>query len=419
MPAEILPRGVSVVYRTRRGREVKLYQVRVGWQGKRELVGRFDTLRDAKTALLLAQADILRGIFIPPSAVRRARREAERIELSARLNGYKVKDLARDWLDHVRRMGRKESTLYTYSKRIEGHILPELGELPVEAITPQLVQAWFDALDSKHGNGVSRGTYMMLAGMFTFATGQARGQSHDFAPLVERSPCRVAGATVHKPVKPSDAAHKVIDAEQVADIARNMPDREALAVLLGGHLALRIGEVLGLQRGDVVGEWLHVARQLQSRGAGLRVDTPKSDAGRRELPIPPDLAAAVRRHLERFVGEGRDAPLFPREARGAQHTHPNTLRKHFRVAVEQANVDRAQRSEVDGVPRDPIPSGFVFHSLRHTALTRLGERGATAEELKAFGGHRDAATVQRYQHATRSRLASLAALLVVSVPDVA
>lgn len=394
MADEVLPRGVSVVYRTRRGREVKLYQVRVTWQGRRELVGRFETLRDARYAQTLAQADVLRGTFVPPSHVRNARRAEEEAERLARFNSYTVKDLARDWIGHVRAMGRKESTLYTYEKRINGQILPHFGELPVDAVTAQSVQDWFDELDAKHGNGVSRGAYMMLSGMFTYAAGKAKGQPYGFKPLVAETPCRVVGATKHKPVRATGAAEKVITDEQLAALADAMPEGERLAVLLGGWQALRIGEVLGLQRGDVSGEWLRVARQLQSRGQGLRLDAPKTAAGVRDLPLFPVVFKALEAHLRDHVADGDDAPLFPRTPKGDKYLHPNVLRQHFGPAVEATKG---------------VPAGFVFHGLRHTALTRLGQRGATLEELKLFAGHQDSATVQRYQHATKQRLASLVA----------
>lgn len=142
------------------------------------------------------------------------------------------------------------------------------------------------------------------------------------------------------------------------------------------------------------GDWLSVARQLQSRGQGLRIDIPKTEAGIRELPIFPAVAKELQRHLDNHVGDADDAPLFPRTARGDVPLHPNVLRRHFTAAVKATHG---------------IPDTFVFHGLRHTALTRLGQRGATLEELKKFAGHRDSATVQRYQHATRTRLASLVA----------
>lgn len=397
-----LPRGISTTTRSRNGRDVKLYQVRVTWQGRRELIGRFETLRDARAALDIARGDIARGTFVPPRTVRAELLEGYRAERAARLNAYTVRELADDWLDHVRRMGRKQSTIYTYRKKVDGHVLPHFGAMPVDAVTAQEVQDWFDALDAEHGNGVSRGAYMMLSGMFTYATGKASGQSPSFRPIITESPCRVAGAAKHKPVTSREAEDVVITDDQLSAIVAAMPPADRLAVLLGGWQALRIGEVLGLQRRDVRAGWLTIARQLQSRGAGLQYDTPKTTAGVRNLPILSIIAEAVDQHLEQHVGTATDSPLFPRTKRGAQPIHPNNLRKHLDAAIAAANAKLAAEE------RPQIPPTFTFHSLRHTALTRLGNSGATTEELKLFAGHSDDKTVQRYQHATRDRLAALA-----------
>lgn len=419
MPAKPknLPRGINAVRRQRYGRQVTLYEVRVTYQGRRELVGRFETLGDAKTAKLLADADIVRGAFIPPRVERAVRREQHLAELDSRLHGYKVRDLVDDWLRHIERMGAKQSTIYTYRRRVDRHVLPHFGDVPVEAVTPRMVEDWFNQLEANNGNGVTRGSYMMLAAAFTYATGAARGQSAGFTPIVERSPCQIAGATVHKPVKPANAEAKVLPSTQVRAIAEAMPATQQLTVLLGGFMALRIGEVLGLQRRDIEDDQhpghasaqLAVRRSLQSRGSGLRLDTPKTAAGERRLPIPAAMRPLVKTHLAEHVGDDPTAPLFPRSRKGADYLHPNTLRKHFKAAIVTANLAIEERNMRAKTAKEPlIPASFVFHGLRHTALTRIGEDGATTEELKAWAGHVDAATVQRYQHATAKRLASLA-----------
>lgn len=78
MAVQVLPMGVSITHRNRRRvrngmpetYQKKLYQVRVTWLGRREFVGRYENLTDAKHALTLAQADILRGVFTGSSQLR-------------------------------------------------------------------------------------------------------------------------------------------------------------------------------------------------------------------------------------------------------------------------------------------------------------------------------------------------------------
>jgi len=49
------------------------------------------------------------------------------------------------------------------------------------------------------------------------------------------------------------------------------------------------------------------------------VGTPKSDAGTRDIAIPPHLMPLIKEHLKKHVGPGKDALLFP----GADGGHLN------------------------------------------------------------------------------------------------
>jgi integrase/recombinase XerD len=53
--------------------------------------------------------------------------------------------------------------------------------------------------------------------------------------------------------------------------------------------------------------------------------------------------------------------------------------------------------------------GALVHALRHTAATRLVERGATAVELMDFLGHRSLSTSQGYLSATAASVRAAAA----------
>jgi len=45
-----------------------------------------------------------------------------------------------------------------------------------------------------------------------------------------------------------------------------------------------------------------------------------------------------------------------------------------------------------------LPATFVVHSLRHTALTRLGEAGCDAFSIMRIAGHSSVRVSQRYVH---------------------
>ena len=113
MPAE-LPRGI-VMYRG-------LYRVRISVGGKRHLVGDYTNLTDAKAALTLAKADVVRGVYQSPEEVK-AEREAERAReaaiLLAAAKAIEEKELtvstwAIKWLGQLIETGRSDGTLRTY-----------------------------------------------------------------------------------------------------------------------------------------------------------------------------------------------------------------------------------------------------------------------------------------------------------------
>ena len=109
-------------------------------------------------------------------------------------------------------------------------------------------------------------------------------------------------------------------------------------MLLSGWCALRIGEVLALRRRHVTTDpdgtaWVRVESQVQARGSGVREESPKSDAGRREVPVPPVIVADLAAHLDAYAAPGPDGLLFPRVGGGNGLNNPNTVRKRFNTAL--------------------------------------------------------------------------------------
>lgn len=393
--AEKLPRGID---RKPGGQ----YRARIFRDGKRHTLGAFQAIGDAEAALSIARGEIARGTFVPPDEQKAQRIEAAKERQRARIS---VDQLAEQWFAWLEKIGRSRGTVYTYRSRYRTHIAPTFGVRPVVDVTGDDVDDWHADLLSAHGNGVARPAYLTLSSLFQYAAGKARDQPRSFVPLIPESPVQTVGATKHKRVK--DGGDTVLTPSQVRQVAAEAPERYKLAVLLSGTIALRLGEVLALRRGDVATDphgqaWLRVERQLQARGQGLYVSPPKSEAGIRDLPIPAHVAEHVTDHLKAHVARAKASLLFPRTNKGAEFTHPNTLRNAFNSAVEAAFA---------GMDEEDQPGPAVFHTLRHSALTRLGQQGATLAELMTFAGHSDSSTVLKYQHSTRNRLAMLAASL--------
>jgi integrase len=133
-------------------------------------------------------------------------------------------------------------------------------------------------------------------------------------------------------------------------------------VLLASWCGLRFGELAELRRSDVdlTNGVIHVRRGMVRAKADdpngaklvLLVKGPKSDAGRRDVTIPPHLLPAVADHVKHHAQVGPQGLLFPAGHGG--HLVPSTLYRVFYPAREAA-----------GRP------DLRFNDLRHTGATLL------------------------------------------------
>jgi len=75
------------------------------------------------------------------------------------------------------------------------------------------------------------------------------------------------------------------------------------------------------------------------------------------------------------------------------------------LTVDRCDHLWAKARKAIGLAHDPE---FVIHALRHTSLTRLAAAGVDALRIKAFAGHKQIATTQRYVHLAAHDLRDLA-----------
>ena len=156
-------------------------------------------------------------------------------------------------------------------------------------------------------------------------------------------------------------------------------DRFELAAVLGLTLGLRRGEILGLQWGDIdlEAETIGINRTLKYQsGIGLVTDEPKTNAGRRELPILRIHDEAIRRHrLNQNQERLRTKTSWPEEK--------FVFVNKFGGPVDPRNFVRwwHEVCERAGLPRTR------FHETRHSAATLMLEDGASLEQISKILGH--------------------------------
>jgi integrase len=275
------------------------------------------------------------------------------------------------------------STRVLYGSTLRKQILPALGEVPVTAITPPMVRDWHAKLRTQTGPTQRARAYSLLRTIMNTAIADE---------VIASNPCRVRGAGAARrarQIRPATLA-------ELETIAGSVPPRYKLMILLAAWCALRFGELAELRRADIDlrGGVVHVRRGVIRTPDGRAVKGPKSEAGKRDVAIPPHLMPIVRDHMARHVAASRDALVFPASENTGLHIRPSSL-----YAVYHPARDKAGRPDLR------------FHDLRHTGAVLAAATGATLAELMARLGHSTVTAAMRYQHAAADRDKAIAAAL--------
>ncbi|MCU1624093.1 MAG: putative prophage phiRv2 integrase [Frankiales bacterium] len=320
----------------------------------------FDTKLDA-AAWLRAQNDAVdRGVWAPE----------EKRESGLTLGAYAETWLAsRDLTPRTRAL---------YREQLDSLILPALGGVRLDRLTPTTVANWYATLNPKTPTRRAQ-TYSLLRSICRTAV------KFD---LIDASPCRIDGGGSTR----KNHTTKIATLDELEKMVTAITPRYQAMVLLAAWCGLRFGELAELRRKDLDldAPVVRVSRGMTRVDGEVVIGAPKSEAGRRAVTIPPHLVPALAEHLDAHVEPEPDALLFPAQHGG--HMAPASLYRVWYPAREAA-----------GRP------DLRFHDLRHTGATLAAQTGATLADLMHRLGHSTPAAALIYQHAAAGRDRDIAA----------
>lgn len=292
-----------------------------------------------------------------------------------------VRDYAEKWLLE-RDLAPK--TRHLYRELLDGRILPELGDVMMRAVTPADIRAWWVTLNAERATP-TRNThaYQLLKTIFNTARDDK---------LVAENPCQIRSAA--KPPKPRDV--QALTTVELDKVAEAFPERYRVAVYVAAWCGVRFGELSELRRKDVQVTpekcVIKVRRQATRVGNALEIGPPKSEAGIRDVVVPPHVADALREHMKARTGRGPESLVFT-TTRG-QRLSTTAFTKSLKKGL--ATIGK---------------SDMRVHDLRHVGATWAAIAGATTKELMARIGHATPAMAMRYQIAAADRDAAIAAAM--------
>ena len=314
------------------------------WAGAVEL-GVIDGKRQRKVVKAKTKAEVLRKM--------RALQGTVDSGLPVPDNSTTTGDWLRWWLSDVLPGTVKAGTLTNYTDVLEAYVIPLVGKVPLAKLGPEHVQSMMRALER---SGLSPRTVGLARTVLRRSLGDAVRWSK-----VPRN----AAALVRAPRKAETRTEDALSAKEATAVLKAASgDRlEALAVLVLA-VGMRQGEALSLRWDDV-----------DLKAGTVRITESKTEAGRRNVALPPFATAALKAHRgrqreERMAADYWDDPgLVFTTSIGTKLDRRNVLRWWHDLTV-RAGVGRRR-----------------FHASRHTAATLMLNNGVPLEVVSATLGH--------------------------------
>jgi len=310
-----------------------------------------------------------------------------------------VNDVFELWCDLKR--GLKDNTFQNYKYMYNMFVRPTFGKLRIASVKKSDVKRFYNRMADEKILKIATidNVHTVLHQVFNLAVddGYIRinptdnmlkelKQSHNFE--VEKR-----------------KALTVAEQKLFVDFIKNHPQYNhwypVFAVMLG--TGMRVGEVVGLRWCDIdldegiidVNHTLVYYNHGDNKGCSFSVNTPKTKAGERTIPMLDDVKKAFLMEKENQELSGVKCKAivdcytdFIFVNRYGDVQHQGTLNKAIRRIIRDCNDEVLLKGEENPVLLPP----FSCHSLRHTFTTRLCESGINVKVIQDVLGHADIST---------------------------
>ncbi len=290
-----------------------------------------------------------------------------------------VQEYIEQWLEEIHKPTVKLSTHKNYRELLVNYIIPGLGRIKLQALTPQQVQAFYS---KKLSDGLSPKTINNIHGLLHKALSNAVKWN-----ILPRNVCDAV-----TPPRIPRKEKTVLTIEQAYTLLRQIKNHRMEALFtLAMVTGMRCGELLALrwQDIDLANCSLQVKRTVNyMKGYGHVESEPKTVKSRRQIRLPLFVVEVLLRHRTRQEEQRResanawiDRDLVFTTVEG-NYIALTTLRRAFNSVLKQA-----------GLPH------MRFHDLRHSAATILLSRGTHPKVVQEILGHSQIAmTLDVYSH---------------------
>lgn len=286
-------------------------------------------------------------------------------------------DFLSDWLE-IRKSNIKTKTYDGYRYIIESHVIPAIGNIPLDKLNPIHLQKYYASKLKVLSPKTVRNHHNLIRVALKMAVKWKKAY-YNVADAVELPSYN------EQEVTPLD----INELSKLFKVVKN-DTRIFIPILLAGAMGMRAGEVYGLKWDDINFEecYLTINRALQRNSEGLVFVYPKTEKSKRAMLIPKTLLLILKKHkVEQskfkliFGADYQDNNLVNCQPNGTPWD-PNSNSKYFRKIADSLNLNKLR-----------------FHDLRHSNITLLMEKNIHSKKIAGWAGHSTTKMVdERYAH---------------------
>lgn len=270
-----------------------------------------------------------------------------------------------EWLDHwlaqVKR-AVEASTHNDYVRWSRLYITPFVGAIPLASLQPEDVEDMMSALEAK---GLSAKTVRLARSTLISAL--------DVALARDKVTRNVARLTTAPKVSKVAIADRLSADEAQAVLQTLKGDRLYALAVVALFFGARPGELFALQWSAVnfKSKTIRIHTGLKRNSAGWYLKGPKTEAGKRTLPLPESVVAVLKAHKDVQLKE----KLYQRDGfvfcdKGGEPLKERDVLAWWHKATVRAGVGRRR-----------------FYCSRHTAATLMLNNGVDLEVVSKILGH--------------------------------
>lgn len=282
------------------------------------------------------------------------------------------------WLEDCVQPAKKASTHRIYTCQVRKHLVPALGHVPLNKLSPGQIQSAYAAALRR---GLSRGSVRLQHAVLRQALEQAVKWQ-----LIPRNPAD----NVDQPA-PGRYRPRPLTEEETAILLQTAEGTNLyVPILIAVTMGLRCGEIVALRWQDIDMErgLLTVNHGMSWNGQAWALADPKSHHSRRPLPMPSLVLDALRRlkaeqaQRRLLMGDVYQDGGYVLDHGNGRPLAPYVIGNRFCVHIKQHGLPRTR-----------------FHDLRHSHATQLLGMGVQPKVVSERLGHSSVAfTLGTYGH---------------------